>query len=1014
MKRFVLLVKLNKMELNEFQNLIEQMISNNLLEQQYQNLVESNPLQVIQNLISIIPNVPNSNTSIFAIVLLGRLISVLSGNLLQLGNSEFHSYLLQSLFSFLGSPIFSQYSLNLLSNVISRISLTYNSTFPIFPSIVNLIQSDNLFISAAALDALFLCILNGSIEYQPIADKLSTIISTAFALQPPKSEIILPTLKILYLTFDSLPKNYSTEIISFFEQFTTDTNILLKAINDLAAYLPYEKYSFFAETSRWFINYFSEILKQGNIPNQIKCCSLEILSDFREIYYNVFFENHETILTAIYFFLYYEELESHESKDTISKIATLFGGLIDFSLFCYSLFLDNILNSDIRHQIAAMKLLSYCFGGIFVHLSIELPEEYFGAILESRVMDHEHSIVRKIAFEMLGNLFKPLSKNAHTFNVQLFYPKMLECLEDSDQEVMTVKIRALYHYLEIFETYLLNEISVSIQMKLIQLVNRSTEDQLHYIFKCFNVLLKNSDAPDNIIRQYTLYILQNPQTVSSRIYCLALENLSFFQDVPEEIYLNLFPFLLSIDVSLLGSNELKSIALIFHQICNSKSHLIDTLRVPIFNFIFRISEQDIQMSSVPLSELSSTLNQNVSVDRRDNIIRCYNGSQIQLIIFSLKILRCVIRSISPDLLQPFIQQIIDILLIWTAVDFSDVLLYNALKTYYVLCCIVPNSSLPIFMERTFKFAETSTQQRRLESLYTFIHFYIYIIGTQNQLNSENYSITYNFLLQEIEKSKIRRINLNNQLNTGDCTIFPDTLSCIDRYLGKIMTPFFTSNADINYSDLIILALSETSIVNITIVNYYFLFKEKNPDIPKYIITSFLNDSSQTNYFGITDAKEAGICLYNFILNDLLPADYLVQILTLCKQKESFNTNCDLYAGIALLIFQKLGTNMIDVNIILSVLENLNSDIVINQKIRKYFQISWEIAFPYIIQHLWTDRVIICLLDIVASIEDLFTAEESQFQFMSLLSLYKGDRKKLAKRALLNPFYAVMLPNIKEM
>ena len=112
--------------LSDFQNLIEHLMDDNSLENDYQEFIQQNPALAIEYEIHTISENPNSKLSNFSIILLCRLISVLSENFTSIGSQEFHENIFQSILNLLNNPDFSSFSLSLISDLVSRIILAYS------------------------------------------------------------------------------------------------------------------------------------------------------------------------------------------------------------------------------------------------------------------------------------------------------------------------------------------------------------------------------------------------------------------------------------------------------------------------------------------------------------------------------------------------------------------------------------------------------------------------------------------------------------------------------------------------------------------------------------------------------------------------------------------------------------------------------------------------------------------------------------------------------------------------
>ncbi|KAK8890556.1 hypothetical protein M9Y10_035333 [Tritrichomonas musculus] len=995
--------------------LLEQIMNDSSLEQNYQELISQNPELVIHFLIQIIQESPDSKLSQFSIILFGRNISVFSQDFLSIGTKEFHDFVIKNVFSLLNNPAFSPFSLSLISDLISRLILVYSYAEDFDPKIffipiMEIIASQNINNSSAAINALVYSICNKSINYQPFSEQTSDFLHVALTNNQINGEIILPSLRLLYLTFDSVSFDFREYLPAIFDKLKNDNDLLNQSVHDIITYLPSEKYTFFSNISNYFILFFLSILGSPNRPTDLEYCLLEIVYNFSNTFFNECSILYEPLLNNIFLFLSNYEAEDKESKFIISKIADKYGGLVQYSLQCYKILTDALSKDtefSINEQIAAMNLFSYSFKGIFIHLSIELPDEYFEAIVQSGVMDSPNQLVRIAAFNMLCSMFKNFSFNGSTFHPMLIYQKMIESIENQDFPIVLIsKFKAFEYYLDNIPDNELEELCPVLTVKFLHLTQNTTPDCLIHILHSIETLfikLPNNDF--SIFRQLFLNILGDPSKISFSIYIMVLSASFHFNDFPSEAFISAFSYIFQSDFNMLTKNDLDSIALSVYRICES----FPSCAIMMFNQFIELAlngaANDVEYTSIPLQKASTMLNLKISMEKQNNSIKNYNISQIQLIVFYLKILRYTL-SMAIEIPQEFIQRYGDaiyfVLSKWSSINFSDQIQYNALKTIHIFF-ILTQYKFPYapLLEQLLNFTISTTKNNRLLSLYKIIYKIFIDITMNNLINEDIIKNSFFLYTHELEKMMLRRKKIRELLDLGDCKVSSNEVFQHEESLGKISLPLLSNPNfhEINFSDLVFISMNTTCVTTTSFLSFYFIFKERKIEILNHLIQIYIPQTDQEEKekekdpFFFLDSKYAGFFLVKIINEKILQPNEISILIDTFNQREKIKSNGFLFATITLLIMDKYRTGSINLNILIYLMK-VDYFSCYDIPILKFAFKSWNNIFQCLCQQSFDIPILARLFAIHSNLERFMQDDVFNLQKESLLNNFNGDQEQL--------------------
>ena len=1016
------------MEFDQFKLLLEAMIRDNNYEQELLRLFENNPVIVIQYLLQLIQSFPNQEISIYSIILLGRLIFMID-NFVNIGNEEFHNFFQQSLIKILSNPIYSEYSQSLISNLFSKVSLIYYNcsyNFSLLPYLIPLFQSGDVRVASVSIETLFLCINNGSINSNESLQIISEIIFSVLSDNQFNYELCIPTLKLLYITFENIPHDFSSQIIQYFGQVYNNDNALNKTIYDLVAYLPQEKYNFFSNSVSWFIPFFSNLLLNEKISIAVKYCILEIIYNFSLKFYEEFVSFHEVIIDGIYSILYFDEPDSFENKFIISEISIKYGGLANIAIYIYNKFINNLNNEDIRKSIAAMKLFSYCYCGIFTHLSIYIIDEYFELIFNSNVLHHPMPIVRSVAFKMLGSLFKQISQKYSTFEPSQIFSAMISLISNVDPSIMALKLKIFSYYLVLLDESFLEEISDNVIETLFELSNSATEEQLNSIIKCLKIFSNVCTRKKDQIMYYFFEIISNPKIKSN--YFLSLECLSEMIDDENNIsqidptnnpifnvetYIPIFLSLFTIDFSMLSGKDLDSLETTFCHFCN---YFKERLIIPIFDnfitFVITGLSQEINVIEIPVVKLSKSLNQAITVHKNENAIKCFDGNQIQLSIFLLYNLRILFKYFQSyaTVAERYVPQILEILTRLTSTIFSNQLAYEAFLASYAFCSLMNFQDVFLFVEKLLQFTISINDISDLIDNYKLIKGFFYLMQVHGQLNNDFFQNIMPFFQKEFIKSNNRRDQLRKEVVVfNDCSKNLDDLNEIDGELSNIIIPFFKSKNQIDFNNFLSEISSSYSLVNIKIAYFWYILKQPSEIFFKYFVNIVLNYSTmddeeiKKNGFIFIDSFEAGVNIFNIIYEKLVDPNLVKQTLDFFN-REYYNPNLKIITPILFSLFIILQQYDVasDLQIILNLIKK--TDMILSflmlehrSKVVKVWNNILPIFIQEMVQHnqLFDIDLVKIFIQTSYSLRDFYSnREETKTQIALLFRSFDGDKQTL--------------------
>ena len=1012
--------------ISEFRDLIEQMRKDSTLEAEYQEHINQNPALVTEYLIQTISESPNSELSNYSIILLCRLILVLSENFFSIGDQEFYENVTRNIFNFLGNSDFSSYSLSLISDLVSRIILIYsyseefdtNELF--FPYISEIIQSQNIDNSHAAINALVYCIYNESIDYSQFLNPISDLLKDALTTEDLNPNILLPCLRLLYLTFDSILFDFSSFIPEIFNQLKSNIGLLNQSIHDIITYLPFENYSFFNNCTNTFIDFFSEILGAEDLPVDLEYCTLEIVYNFSRAFYSDFSTKCQDVISNIFIFLSNYEIDSNESKYIISSISDKYGAIFTFAERCYDI-LSEVLGKDYSEfpnkQIAAMKLFAYCYQGNAVHLTINMPDAFFNTIIQSGVMESPNQLVRIVAFNMLSSLFKVLATNLNSFQPIIIFQEIIDSIDAPDDPiVLASKLKAFKYYLKCFDEGDLELIFTNMEEKILELAQNSIPEQLIHILGCIEVFLYRLKTAnfDNII-EYFLDILKNPNSVPFNIYCMILQSSTYLADIPSEAIYAAFSNIFDLDFEKITEKDLNSLSISIYRTCANFPSYALTLFPLFFQFSIRGAMNDIEYTEIPFQELSSMMNIYVSVEKRNSIIKSYDGSQIQFIIFFLKVLRYSLsidlkklsemeEDIEPyyNLIQEHAENIYNILLKWTSIDFSDKIQYNALKIVHRFLDFT-KYEFPFepLLEQMMKFTMDENEDSRLITLYYSISRIFCDIFSNGKMSDEIMAIVPEFYLNELEKEIQRRDKISEQIQLGDCGINTNDVNSLENALYLILFPFIL-NPSIEpsfFAEIIEFSIENINVSSIDFIGNYIKFKEPKIEFVDYLYSIFIASSDEeeiekcNNHFYSLDSKFAALFLIDFIYYKTLNPTKIAALIGIFAQRTKISINCSLFITIVILIADKYSDSF-DCIEVLSLLNKADNLFYFDNVKIKYLIESWNNIFPKISKLSFDTNFLARLLGILNYLKEVMDENTAERQRILLLQSFQFDQGEL--------------------
>lgn len=1000
--------------LSDFKILIEQMMHDSTMEDDYQELIKKNPAIITEYIIQTISDYPSSKISDFSIILLCRLVSVLSENFISIGNQDFHENVVKSIFNFLNSSDFSLYSLSLISDLISRIILVYSNDYDtnsiFFPLIMEAIQSQNIENSQAAINTLAYCIFNESIDSQQFSNEISEFLNAVFTIEDISSDILLPSLRLLYLTFDSILLDFRSFLPNIFIQMKSNIELLNKLIHDIITYLSIERYSFFDGYSTFYILYFSEILGSEDMPNDLEYCSLEIIYNFSRAFYNDFSNNCEIIIDNIFLFLSNYENESNESKFIISKISEKYGAIYLFAVRCFNIFEEILTKCDeksINQQIAAMNLLSYCYKGIAFVLSIELTDRLFIILIQSGVMNNPYQLIRIVSFELLSSLFKNLSRHYYTFQPMSILPEMIESIENPDDPIVLLsKFKAFNHYLYLINEDELENIYCDIQEKLLELTENSTPDLLIFIFECIEFFISHLKSTNfDIFKEFFISILEEPTTIPFSIYVMTLRTSILLTDIPGDTFKSAFSYIMELDLEIPTGKDITSLTISFQRLCSIYHSYAFSLFPLLISFSIKGATNDIEYTCFSFQELSSMMNTRASIEKQNNIIKIYDESHIQLIVFYLKVLRyslSIRAPMIPEMIQEVAEIIYNILVKWSSFNFSDKIQYNALKIAHIFL-VLTQYEFPFepLLEHMLNFTTSESKESRLIKLYRFI-LQIFLDAIQNdKINDEILSSVIIFYTHELEKVHERRERICEQLISGDCGANSNKVQSLENALSMIWIPFL-SNPNIDnsfFSDLIEISMSNVCITSIDFLGNYYIYKEQNPDLIEYLVNIYIaptdeeeRKNSKTPFYS-HDSRCAALFLILFINDQILHPNEISFLIEIFSQRTKIFANYSLYIAIIILIADKY-SDKFEISDIFSLLNRIDNLFYFDPVVDRLIVNSWNSIFPLLSQQSFEIEILARILGILLIIKDQMQDDVVETQKNILLENFQDDREEL--------------------
>jgi hypothetical protein len=272
---------------------------------------------------------PSGPTHRISVVLLGRVLSLISTDLLDLGPADFHLFLQRSLLDLLSRAESSPHLRSYLSIVISKFAAAY-SKHNFWPelgaSLLSFSAHSDPAIGAVALDCLAECLNNQSLNTQQIAAEIQALLSSRLVPHCPPS-LLIPTLRLLYASkFASAAPLQIVRLIQRLDPVSFEV-----ALCDLGRYFA-ECPSFVGgENVPEYLEFGMATAMSDGHPEGLRVCAIDLVVSLLLEYAELFANQIEQIVHWFSQMLCAGTPDvEREAADGIQRIAEVFGGRWSF------------------------------------------------------------------------------------------------------------------------------------------------------------------------------------------------------------------------------------------------------------------------------------------------------------------------------------------------------------------------------------------------------------------------------------------------------------------------------------------------------------------------------------------------------------------------------------------------------------------------------------------------------------------------------------------------------------
>jgi hypothetical protein len=294
-------------------------------EEYYNNIVQSNPVHMVELLFAAISD--SSPSRVSALILLGHTFSSLGSQSHEIPDPVFHLSVAATLLTHFQSPHFSTDERRHLSYVTSLASMIYSDWPNFVPFLLALSVDSNPEIASSALDCFALCIENRSREL-PSGGVLFPIFQRLFSAPHPSSAAA--SLRLLYAAFhnSSECQSFVSSIVPIVMDFIASPSGHTLMAN-LCTFL--ETFSDIPESlATAIIRPMMDVVGERTLSDGTRTSAFYVLDLVLEKNAELFAEDNLGIALFDLCVALFSDLPA--AGDTLARAATVFGGTVEYAL----------------------------------------------------------------------------------------------------------------------------------------------------------------------------------------------------------------------------------------------------------------------------------------------------------------------------------------------------------------------------------------------------------------------------------------------------------------------------------------------------------------------------------------------------------------------------------------------------------------------------------------------------------------------------------------------------------
>ena len=617
----------------------------------YQELCDRQPREVFEGLVAAVRH--SEATRFVALVLLGRFISQKESLFLDFGDAGFHDRMRSALIEAFGNPgrdaAYVSFVLSRLVCVYSKMGLWVN---PI-EQLLLFIRSDNRDAVLMGIDAMCMCIENGSVDSNVYGEVLHGIVKSG--LESQDAELVVVSLRLLYACLTN-KNEMLLPMLSLVPQ------VIAKFVNSEHIHTVMSNLTYFFDQNEaivesavpMFLELITQIIGNPELDEVVRTHGVLVLDTFMEKCPTVFMNN-DMFLRC--FDLYVSVFKSLDTvADSLQKMSTLFQ---DATMAITAV---NILVCSEGKDAAAFHIFGLVAPACGIHLLFGFSEDIMRVYVAGYT--NQNVEVRTAAFRTTKMLLALAARHQSDFRFESLLPLLQTVIPaEVDSTARKYEIRTLAMLVKYHSNVVANSVEALLHF-LDALLSRASADQLYYAVVCYKYIADHFHQMSTAAAAFLMHVFGTRTDRALFFKCISVAT-SLVRSIQSPELVPLCEILLKI---LIESYALDDITYserrivdyaISEVVASEMGDLVSGAIPTILNLLLKNASQDFIVSTCPTHKAckSDFVEYYSVVDTSENVVLSIQKDQVRDIAQSLLSLAHVIDACKPEVAQPFAGEI---------------------------------------------------------------------------------------------------------------------------------------------------------------------------------------------------------------------------------------------------------------------------------------------------------------------------------------------------------------------